>query len=57
MQVATLLGHSVVATTQRYLVHLTLLELRSSVPPYLTGGPAPTVKLSKSLRRPQAKGE
>jgi site-specific recombinase XerD len=41
-----LLGHSTVATTQRYVSHLDKLQLRSAIPAYLGGGKGPKVKPS-----------
>ena len=38
MAVAKLLGHSTVSTTQRYVDHLDLMEMREVVPGFLVGG-------------------
>lgn len=43
MAVSKLLGHSTIATTQRYVQHLDQLDLRKAIPAFLAGGKGPAV--------------
>lgn len=43
MAVSRLLGHSTIATTNRYLAHLDQLDLRKAIPAFLAGGKGPRV--------------
>jgi len=49
--VQKLLGHSTIATTQRYVAHLDELDLRKACPPSLVGGRGPRVL--PSLKNPK----
>ena len=50
--VMKLLGHSTIATTQRYVNHLDDLDLRTATPAFLVGGRGPRVH--SSIKHPQA---
>jgi integrase/recombinase XerD len=51
MAVMKLLGHTTIATTQRYVAHLDDLDLRKATPAFLVGAKGPRV--SPSIKQPQ----